>query len=176
MAPEKGSGEPEEAAGGAGPEGDCAEVAVVLERRVARRGPLTLPSWQLGGVLTGPVEEAPGGRCIHRDGEEAHFLWTGLPVRLDPGASESYWFNLVGRRPSLLVVCRPHSETGLAPVTVTADHDLGGAHMEADDTVFAAPLPETLVPWLERYVMANYRPRERKQRKRKNWKEEQGNG
>ncbi|NIR79312.1 MAG: DUF3305 domain-containing protein, partial [Gemmatimonadetes bacterium] len=117
-------------------------VSVVLTRRTVRRGPVTVPSWELGGVVAGSPREADGGpargRPIHRDGDREELLWTGLAVRLDPASAESYWFNLVGLHPSLQVICQPDPSMGLVPVAVTADHDLGSAHMEADDMVFAA--------------------------------------
>ena len=157
-------------------------VSVILGRRTVRRGPVTVPSWELSGVVAGTPRIGEGmagegparGRPIHRDGDREELLWTGLAVRLDPGSTESYWFNLVSLKPSLQVICQPDPETGLSPVAVTADHDLGVAHMEADDTVFAAPMPPEMIPWLERFVMDNYRPQPRKQRKREDWKKEPG--
>lgn len=151
-------------------------VSVILARKIVRRGAVTVPSWELSGVVAGSPSEAGGepaeGRCIHAEGGREELLWTGLVVSLDAGSSESYWFNLVSLNPSLQVICQPDEATGLTPVMVTADHDLGSAHMEADDTVFAAPMPAAMIPWLERFVMDNYRPAPRKNRKRQDWKQE----
>jgi hypothetical protein len=109
---------------------------------------------------------------VHSDGGVDRFIWPGFTLRLYKASAESYWYNLVGRTPSLFVVCRENADGGLEPCMVTADHDEAGAHMEADDTVFSAPMPPEIHQRLERYVMAHYKPTPPRKRRRENWKEQ----
>ncbi len=142
-------------------------LSVILGRYLVWRGPLQVATWRLVGLVAGDVGgETAAGRCVRRDEGGEDYLWTGLPLRLDRGAAESYWFNLVSERPSLFVICRPVTDPGLAPARVTPDHDLASAHMEADDTVFSAAMPTEVVPQLERFVMEHYRPQPRSGRRR----------
>lgn len=142
-----------------GPEEREPSLSLILERRTVNRGPLHIPSWSLAALIAGGPGGGIGrGRCIRRENGREEFLWTGLSLPLTPGSAESYWFNLIGESPSLFVICRPEPDPGLAPVAVTADHDLATAHLEADDTVFSAPIPAEIMPRLERFVMDHYRP------------------
>lgn len=142
-------------------------VSVILGRHLVWRSSLQVATWRLVGLVAGtPGGEAADGRCVRCDEEGEDYLWTGFPLRLDRGAAESYWFNLVSEKPSLFVICRPVPDPGLAPTLVTPDQDLASAHMEADDTVFSAAMPAEVVPHLERFVMAHYRPQPRAGRRR----------
>jgi len=142
-------------------------LSVVLGRYLVWRGPLQVATWRLLALVAGNAGgETAAGRCVRRDEEGQDYLWTGLPLRLDRGAAESYWFNLVSEKPSLFVICRAVPDPGLAPSLVTPDHDLASAHMEADDTVFSAAMPAQVVPQLERFVMEHYRPQPRSGRRR----------
>ena len=85
--------------------------------------------------------------------------------------AESYWHNLVGQHPSLFVICRADGKGEIAPFAVTADYDEAGAHMEADDTVFAVPIPPEIHRWIEEYVIANCHPTPPVKRQRKRWTE-----
>ena len=60
----------------------------------------------------------------------------------------------------------------LTPVLVSADPDEALAHMESDDLVMSVPMPPEINQWVERYVIENYVPPDKKKRKRKNWTEE----
>lgn len=150
-------------------------LSVILGRYLVWRGPLQVATWRLVGLVAGEAAgESPESRCVRRDEEGEDYLWTGFRLRLDRGAAESYWFNLVSERPSLFVICRPVPDPGLAPTLVTPDHDLASAHMEADDTVFSAAMPAEVVPQLERFVMEHYRPQPRSGRRRSGPRDEGG--
>ena len=84
-------------------------------------------------------------------------------------AAESYWHTLVGRRPSLYVACRGDLDGAMKPCTVSADYDEAGAYMEADDTVFAVPIPPEVYRWLEAFVLRHYRPAPPRKRRRADW-------
>lgn len=149
-------------------------VALLMERRQIQQGYWILPHWQLLGVIAGNslAGKDLGRVAVHSENNCEQFLWTGFGLRLFKDSAESYWYNLVGKTPSLFVVCRTDTKYELAPFIVTADYDEAASHMEADDTVFSAPMPPEIYPWLEQYVVANYQPREKKKRKRKSWLEE----
>ena len=156
------------------PTADRFPVSVVMERRNATSGRWTFPRWQAVSVVAG--HSLAAGRqpssLIRKDAETEQHLWTGFTVVLHKDSSESYWYNLVGKAPSLFVVCRNTPEGALAPFTVSANYDEAGAYMEADEAVFSVAMPAEVYQWLEQYVVANFKPQERKQRKRKNWLEE----
>lgn len=133
-----------------------------------------VPRWRLVGIVAGQqiAEQNPGATVVHDDNGREQLLWTGFRLRLYRDSAESYWYNLVGRQPSLFLICREDPDGDLVPFQVTANYDEAGAHMEADDQVFAAPIPAEIRDWLEQYVMNHYRPEPPKKRKRKNWTEE----
>lgn len=159
-------------------------VSVILAREEVQVGRWTAPRWRALGVVAGtpPGEEgasvhAAGGaesgapharQVVAEDGQVAH-LWRGFTLRLYPDSTESYWHNLLGRQPSLFVICRPNEDDELEPCAVSANYDEAGAYMEADDTVLSVPMPPEIYRWIEEYVVRYFRPVERKVRKRKDW-------
>lgn len=150
-------------------------VAVIMSRRMATHRGWSYPRWELEGVVAGAVTEAePRRERVHADDGVEELMWRGFALRLHKDSAESYWYNLVGRHPSLFVVCRENGDGELEPCLVTADHDEAGAHMEADDAVFSAPMPAEIHQRLEAYVMDHYKPEPPRKRKRENWKEEAG--
>jgi hypothetical protein len=152
-------------------------VRVMMRRSENPDSPWGIPRWELLAVLpdTDPPQHRER-RLVHKAEGQHDFEWSGLRVVLFRDAAESYWYNLVGRDPSLCVICRPGEDIDLEPFTVTANYDEAGAHMEADDTVFSAPLPAELVTELEEFVMTHYRPVEPHKRKRRNWAAEAEDG
>jgi hypothetical protein len=54
---------------------------------------------------------------------------------------------------------------------VTADGLEASASTEGDDKVFRAPIPPEIYLVIEKFVVENYAPRERKKRKRQKWTE-----
>lgn len=155
---------------------DAIPVAVIMSRRLATHRGWTYPRWQVVGVVAGAVTDAERRRRrVHYDDGLEEFVWPGFMLQLFKDGAESYWYNLVGRNPSLFVVCRENEDGELEPCVVTANHDEAGAHMEADDTVFSTPMPPEIQSRLERYVMDHYRPETPRKRKRENWKAEAGN-
>ena len=145
-------------------------VRVLMRRTEIEHKGWVTPRWAVLAVLPDPEPPAARRRrTVHEGGDGIDFEWTGLEVALFRDAAETYWFNLVGREPSLFVICRAGEDIDLEPCLVTASHDEAGAHMETDDAVFAAPLPDALGPRLEAFVMAHYRPQPPRRRQRRNW-------
>ncbi len=149
-------------------------VSIIMERREVQHGPWTLPQWDVVGVVAG--ENIGDDERRHRvirvgDGREQH-LWSGFSVRLYKDSADSYWHNLVGKTPSLFVICQEDEKTGMAPTLVSANYDEAGAFMEADGTVFSTEMPAEVYQWIERYVVENYVPQEPRKRRRVNWSKE----
>ena len=145
-------------------------VRVLMRRIEDGESRWGIPRWDLLAVLPDP--DPPNGierRLVHAQAGQHDFEWSGMRVPLFRDAAESYWYNLVGREPSLCVICRPGEDIDLEPFAVTANHDEAGAHMETDDTVFRAPLPQEFLAPLEEFVMTHYEPAEPRKRRRRNW-------
>lgn len=145
-------------------------VSVIVERQQIQHGRWSLPRWEAVGVVAGDDTAGQDVQktVIRSDDEGEQYLWTGLTVDLYKDGGESYWTNLVGKTPSLYVVCREEDDE-IAPFLVTADCGEAGMHEESDDAVFAVPMPPEVGQWLERYVVENYVPQDKKKRKRKDW-------
>ena len=148
-------------------------LSAVMECTRSKHGPWNLPVWRLIGFVAGQAVTGDSRQRlpVHADGDQTQWLWTGLSVALFRDSAESYWYNLVGRQPSLFLICREEAPGELAPFTVTANYDEAGAHMEADDLVFSAPIPTEVHLQLEAFVMQHYRPQQPEKRKRVNWTE-----
>lgn len=133
-----------------------------------------MPKWEAVGVIAGEEMATPELQrtLIRSEGDCEQYLWTGLTVALYKDAAEAYWFNLSGDTPALYVACCENEASDIAPVLVTADSSEAGMHEEGDDIVFSVPMPPELYQRLERYVVENYVPQEKKKRKRKNWVED----
>ncbi len=163
-----------------GPGGPLASwpVRVLMRRRADASVPWGIPRWELLAVLPDTAPPAAIERRLVHDGGDAarDYEWAGLEVPLFRDAAESYWYNLVGREPSLCVICRAGRDIELEPFAVTANYDEAGAYMEADDTVFSAPLPAPLVTELEQFIMNHYRPVAPRKRKRRDWAAEADHG
>lgn len=145
-------------------------VRVLMRRGEIVRGRWTYPHWELLAVLPDPEPPAELARqTVHETDDYLDFEWRGLTVPLFRDAAESYWYNLVGKEPSLFVVCRPGTDLDLEPFAVSANYDEAGAYMETDDSVFRAPLPAAFGPRLEEFVMNHYRPEPPRKRRRRNW-------
>lgn len=147
-------------------------VSVIMEYSQVRQGRWTVPKWEVTGIVAGEAMATAGIKrtLIRSENDRAQYLWTGLALELFKDSAEAYWFNLSGDRPALYVACSCEDENDeVAPILVTADSAEAGMHEEADDIVFSVPMPPEVHQWLERYVVENYVPQEKKKRKRKNW-------
>ena len=153
-------------------------VSVLVECRQARSGRWVEEQWEAVGVVAGSdvgVEESET-TLVHENEESRRYLWSGLAVTLYRDACEAYWYNLMSGQPYLYVICdKLEDEDGaesLMPVLVTADQQEATGHMETDDWVYSVPMPEQIHDSVERFVVANYVPAQKKKRKRQNWVED----
>jgi hypothetical protein len=161
---------------------DTCPVGVIMERRLARVGRWEQYQWECLAVVAGkgvaPSQNAV--TCVSEDGERARFLFSGLQLAMHRDGCESYWYNLQSERPYLFVICFQDEMTqdeamAVEPVLVTASQDEANAHMESEDLVFSVPMPDTVVQWLEAYVVEHYEPYVKKKRKRRDWAREDEN-
>lgn len=149
-------------------------VSVVMERREKQRDRWRFVEWKAVGVLTGEEHLSNTSRheTIHEDGDCRRILCTNFRIRLVKDGGESYWSNLMAEHPSLFVVCRRDEASGEpTPFLVTANYDEIIGYQEVDDDVYRIPLPPDVYQWLERYVVSNYIPQQKKKRKRADWSE-----
>lgn len=146
-------------------------VAVILGRRIVSRSGWTVPSWRAVGVVCG--DNLPHGEAravsVHKSDDEEHFLWGGLRVDLYRDATDAYWNNLLGKQPSLFVLCTEREDGMLEPQFVTADLHESSSALEGDDKVFSAPMPPEVYQHIERFVIEHHVPQEKRKRKRTDW-------
>jgi len=156
-------------------------VTVLVECRQARSGRWVQEQWEAVAVIAGEdvSDEATKTTLVHEDAECRRYLWSGMKLKLYKDACESYWYNLMSGNPYVYVICyMDEAEDGvesLSPVLVSADQQEASGHMETDDRVFSVPMPEQLYLKVERFVVENYVPEEKKKRKRKQWAKESDN-
>lgn len=148
-------------------------VSVIMQRGAVEHRGWQSARWEAVGVVAGEnIDQEMQRTLVWADQHNKQYLWSGFTLELFKDNAESYWYNLVSSQPSIFVVCRPEEddeEEQIAPFLVTAAYDEADAYLETDDMVFAVTIPPEIHTWLERYVIENYVPRERKKRKRKNW-------
>lgn len=146
-------------------------VSIVLERRELQRGRWSFTDWRVVGVVAGQAfaEDEPKAALVHSDGQSRQYLWSGFHLTLYRDSAESYWYNLVGKQPSLFVICAPRAGHEMAPLVVSANYGEAAGFMETDAKVFATPMPPEVYRWLEDYVLNNYDPQEPKKRQRRKW-------
>ena len=145
-------------------------VAILLEKKLVQGPGWSVPEWSLVGVLGGDHRAGPASEPVPVRAEGDRYVWGGYRLTLYLDSCESYWNNLMGKQPSLFVICT-QAESGLRPLLVTADGLEASASLEGDDEVFRAPIPPDIDVRIERFVVENYVPRKPKKRKRQNWTE-----
>lgn len=150
---------------------DRVAVSIILERRQRQRGRWPFVDWQVVGVVAGQRFAQDRLKCalVHSDEQSAQYLWSGLDLTLYRDSAESYWYNLVGKQPSLFVICAPRGGHAMAPLVISADYNEAAAHMETNAKVLTTPIPPEVYRWLEEYVLNNYVPQEPKKRQRQKW-------
>jgi hypothetical protein len=152
-------------------------VGVVLEQRFRLLvGGIRQPIWSLAEVaIRGESEQTSDGPVVRQktliaeEDDCSRWLWTGLVLSFYKDGGESYWHSLVGEQQQIFVVCQEDEEDGLCPILITADYDEAMAYQEADDTIFSSEMPPLVYQTLERFVLENYTPEQKKRRKRKSW-------
>jgi len=146
-------------------------VAVLLQKKIVQGKGWSVPEWNLVGVLGGEHSVGDVSEPVLVRDDDDQYLWGGYRLNLYLDSCESYWHNLTGELPSLFVICTETEGGGMQPLIVTADGLEASASTEGDDKVFRASIPPDIYLRIEKFVVDNYVPRERKKRKRQNWTE-----
>lgn len=148
-------------------------VAVLTVLRKAGDRPWDTGHWEVTDVLAGENLGEAGGRggLVREEDGDCHYLWPGLRLELHRDAADSYYFNLMGERPSLFVVCREGDGGVFEPHLVTVSYDEATSYMEVEEEVFSLPMPAGVYRQVERFVLEHYVPEKHRKRKRENWKD-----
>lgn len=150
-------------------------VSVLMERLERKRDRWSFTDWKLTGIFPGDQVTAgvAAKTLVYEDEARRQYLWSQFDIELIRDGAESYWNNLMASKPALFVVCREEEESeDLVPFLVTANYDDIIGYQEVDDQVFSLPIPPEIYRWLERYVVNNYVPPQRRKRKRVKWSDE----
>ena len=151
-------------------------VSVIVTHHGVRENARVSGRWDVAGAVGGKTGDTVGQKLIHDDGEVRQYLCSGLRVELYRDDADSYYYNLMGERPSLFVICRQDAGAALHPVLLTLSYDETVSYLEVDDAVYSVPMPPDIYRWVERFVLMHYVPEKKKKRKRDDWKEADGNG
>ena len=145
-------------------------VTVIVERKRRDDKPWTIDHWSVIGLLPAQASKGFEKTKLRDDGNLSQYSWRGYDVALYLDDVESYHFNLEGESPSIFVIgeyADAEDETGeIVPLLVTLSYDEAASYMETDSPIFNLPIPGEIQLWVEQYVLDNYRPVEKKKRKR----------
>lgn len=134
-------------------------VSIVMSRKWHRSGQWHFPKWDIVAILpyhTTPNTNGVNCRHVHKGDDGEHFLWSGLWLEFFRDSLQGYYLNLAGMQPSLFVLCYDNdTETGLAPLIVSANHADAENHMEIDGIVLSTPLLVPFSTWLANYILDN---------------------
>jgi len=135
-----------------------------------RSGRWTSPDWELASfeVLSVEKPEAFSVAINRGPDERVRTHWRGFALRLYKDAGESYWANLMSGNPRVFVICEidEDSDSHIQPQLLTASQDEANAHLETDSFVLSVEMPTELADNLERFVVENYVPEQKRKRKR----------
>ena len=152
-------------------------VSIVVSGQVKTVKGWSQLQWNIDSVLSDPdgPDKLSGPIPVRESENFSQYLWKGLQIELYKDAGEGYWYNLLSEVPYAFVVFAQDEvdeEAVPIPFLITVSQDEAGAHLETDCMVLSAPLPANLRDTIEKFVVENYVPEERKKRKRKNWVED----
>ncbi len=143
------------------------DVAVVIDRERAPN------RWQDWGFAIADVVAAEGAfgsapRVLRDDGKLRRTLYPGFTLALHADQADGYYLNLSSGSPVWFVVWRidDGDPSRAWPETVSLSYTEAGRWLDAQERVDTVPLQAELVPWLQAYADAHYRPEEKKARRR----------
>ena len=105
---------------------------------------------------------------LRDDGQRRSTLHPGFRIELFRDEGEGYYLNLSSGAPAWFVVWRADDEDpGRAwPETVSVSYNEAGRWLDAQEHVEQLPMPAEVAAWLQAYTDANYRPEEKRARRR----------
>ncbi len=147
-------------------------VAVIMLKRPSAHPWADFSYDALGVVVRTPGEDKRVEK-IFQDGDDEHFLVSGIHLQLYPDECESYYHNLMSPEPSCFIVAEQPEEDGDMPVPylVSLSFDEVHAYHEGDEQIYSVPIPAELYKWAEAYVLTHYVAIKKTKRKLKNWRE-----
>jgi hypothetical protein len=89
---------------------------------------------------------------------------SGFSAELHASEAQGYYLNITAPDPKVFVMCRyaegedEHDGPKLRPQLVTVSYDEAARLMDGGEQVEAAPLPSSMLDWMQPFVLANYRP------------------
>ena len=150
-------------------------VTVIVERKRRDDKSWSIDHWSVTGLLPAQASKGFERRTLQDDGHLSQYSWRGYDVALYLDDIESYHFNLEGESPWIFVsgeYADAEDEAGeIVPLLVTLSYDEAASYMETDSLVFNLPIPGEIQLWVERYVLDDYRPVEKKKPKRLRWQQ-----
>ena len=142
-------------------------VAVVIDRE---RAPNRWQDWGFAIAEVIADEDAFGGepRVLRDDGKIRRTLHPGFTLELHADQADGYYLNLSSGAPVWFVVWRIDDEdpSRAWPETVSVSYTEAGRWLDAQERVDNVPLPADLIAWLQAYTDVNYRPEEKRPRRR----------
>ena len=147
-----------------------------MERKRRDDKPWIIDYWSLIGLVPAQSSKGFEKTMLRDDGHLSQYSWRGYDVALYLDDVESYHFNLDGESPSIFVIgeyADAEDETGeMVPLLVTLSYDEAASYMETDSPMFNLPIPGQIQLWVGQYVLDDYRPVEKKKRKRQRWQQD----
>ncbi len=156
-------------------------LSVIVAREEVKTSRWISDRWEVRGTVAGETltQSHPERTMIRADENGEQYLWTGLRLELFKDDAESYYFNLMGEKPSVFVICRMDEDEEVEepmPFLTTLSYTEATSYMEVDDSVYSVPIPPEIYVWVERYVVENYVPEKKKKRKREDWSKVKNHG
>ncbi len=140
---------------------------MVIDRE---RAPNRWEEWRFRVADVVRAEEAFGSapRVLRDDGTLRRTLHPGFTLELHADQADGYYLNLSSGTPVWFVVWRiDDADPSLAwPETVSVSYTEAGRWLDAQERVDNVPLQADLVPWLQAYTDAHFRPEEKGPRRR----------
>jgi hypothetical protein len=144
-------------------------VSVIIAQEPVQNMRWISERWTVLGVVGGQnVTEGTIERKLIRAGQEGNqYLWTGFSLTLLRSAADSYYYNLMGKSPSVYVVCHRKEEgKEITPFLTTVEYIAATAYGEVNTEVFAVPMPPEIYRWVEQFVLENFVPEEKKSKRK----------
>jgi hypothetical protein len=139
-------------------------LAVIMERvRLANRW--ATERWEAKGVVRDPEPAGSGERVIVDEERLMQVLFPGFMLKLHPDEAEGYLYNITSPEPKVFVMWRV-GEDGLArPQSLTVSYHEGARWMDTEETVGGVALPPELLPWINAFAAAHYKPEPKKKKR-----------
>lgn len=138
-------------------------VAVIMER-VRYHDRWATERWDAKGVVCDADPPGGGERVLVSDERVTQMLFPGFQLKLHPDEAEGYLYNITSPQPKVFVMWRVGEDGMARPQSLTVSYHEGARWMDAEETVAGVALPPDLMPWIEAFAAAHYKPEPKKKR------------